>query len=227
MPATVAVTRPLPQAEGTARRLAAQGFVPRIVPLLRRERVPADLGTDGVAALAFTSRSAPQILADVHDPALKDRPVFCVGEATAREARAAGFAHVEHAAGDVAALAALIARRRPGRLVHLSGEAQQGDLVGAIRAAGGEAERRILYRMRAGGPLPAAPCDAVLLYSPRTAAAFAGEAAGTPWRASACVALSPEVAAALAPLRPAAVAARPSEDDLLRALCALPLAASR
>ncbi|WP_415491802.1 uroporphyrinogen-III synthase, partial [Brevundimonas diminuta] len=46
-------------------------------------------------------------------PRFRRHPVFAVGDATAEAARAAGFADVRSAAGDIHALARLIAAEAP------------------------------------------------------------------------------------------------------------------
>ncbi|ORE92360.1 uroporphyrinogen-III synthase [Stappia sp. 22II-S9-Z10] len=101
------MTRPEPQASGTARRLAALGYTPLVAPLLQVVPVTGD-GTEagegpgsanGIGTLALTSRTAALILA-AH-PAFHSLPVAAVGSATAAEARRAGFTRVNDAAGTV------------------------------------------------------------------------------------------------------------------------------
>jgi len=71
--------------------------------------------------------------------------------------------------GDVAALARLIAARRPGVVLHPSARTPAGDLAGALRAAGVEARASILYETTPTG-LAAPPAAAIaLLHSPRAA----------------------------------------------------------
>ena len=188
----VAVTRPEPQASRTAQRLIAAGHTPILAPLLVFRPLPAGpIDAASFDALAITSRSAVAALAALagSEPdqagmeALRTLPVFAVGEATADAARATGFAHVTSANGDAAALAALLAERlAPGaRILHLAGADQAADLGALLRPHGLAVEVRIMYRMEAAGALPAplveaaarAEVDAVLVYSPRTAAVYA------------------------------------------------------
>lgn len=213
MTARVAVTRPEPQASDTATRLAALGYcvvkAPLLVPVPR-----GDPGTpDGVGSLALTSRTAATVLAK--HPGFHGLPVYAVGEATAAEARRAGFRLVDSAAGDVETLLPRLAGA-PEPVVHMCGEDHRGDLVERLRAAGKAAERRILYAMEPAGALPETPVDAVLLYSPRTAALYA-ERMPEAWRGAVCVALSAAVAAPVAAL-PHVVAERPDEASALAAL---------
>jgi hypothetical protein len=75
--------------------------------------------------------------------------VIAVGEATAAEARARGFADVEAAAGDAAALAALInTTRRPedGALCLAVGEGYALDLAAALRAKGFRVLKFLVFR---------------------------------------------------------------------------------
>lgn len=219
MSLTVAVTRPQPQADGTAARLRRAGYRVLLAPLLSIEPLGDGGPAAEFAALAFTSRTAPMLLAGRRD--LHAMPVYAVGAATAREAERAGFREVVSADGDAAALAALIARQPRGPVLHLSGEAQRGELVGRLARAGIPAERRALYRMAEAAALPDEAADVALIYSPRTAALFRRLADGTPWRAAACAVLSPAVAEALGPWPAVRIARRSDEDAMLAALAGL------
>jgi hypothetical protein len=120
---------------GAAGRSAAGG--PRPVAVV-------DLS--GVAALAFTSVNGVAAFARLHGD--RDRPVFAVGDRTARAAREAGFADVASADGDVEALAALIlgqAARLDGAVLHPCALEPAGDLVSPLVAAGLSARRLAVY----------------------------------------------------------------------------------
>jgi uroporphyrinogen-III synthase len=102
-------------------------------------------------ALILTSRAAARAL----PPAAL--PVIAVGEATAAEARARGFADVRAAAGDAQALAALIgATLKPegGTLCLAVGEGYALDLAAALRAKGFRVLRRVVYAARTSAALP-------------------------------------------------------------------------
>ena len=134
----------------------------------------------GVQALVLTSANAVPALAG-SDPG---RPVFVVGEATAWAARAAGCGDVRAAAGDATRLARLIigqCRPEGGPLLHLAGTEVRPGLADALAAVGFELRR--LGGLP--GASPPAACrqpaveairreaiDAVLLFSPRSAAIF-------------------------------------------------------
>jgi uroporphyrinogen-III synthase len=223
----VLIPRPEPQAQRLAAELRAEGWAPLIWPLLRIEPLArADL-TDARAVL-FTSANAVAQAAQAPIPAL------CVGEATARAARAAGFADVRAAEGDAASLGRLVvASLDPagGPLAFVRGETVAADLAGALRAAGFDVREQVVYAARPETTVPTeidaamreGGLRAALFYSPRTAAAFAALAA--PWRAglarAAAVAISP---AAAAPLRALGfsrvIAAKRPDDDAVRAALA-------
>ena len=226
----VLVTRPEPQATGTARRLEALGHVPLVAPMLETVALPpAQIPPAG--ALAVTSRTALEVLAGHPDlPAILGRRLYAVGDATAAAARALGFTHVASAAGDVGDLARLIAADAPaGGVTHLAGEERAGDLSGDLARRGIAATTLALYRMAAAERLPgptvaalrAGAIDAILVYSPRSAAALlaAAERDGV----AAVVLATPLLVlskAVAAPFRAAgaarlSVARRPDETALL------------
>jgi len=215
---TVAVTRPEPQASDTVERLAERGYTVVRAPVLAAEPLDGWGAAAGIGTLAITSRTAARMLGD--HPEFLTIPTYCVGAASACEAQAAGARTVFEAAGDVDALAALLIRDARPPVVHLSGQDQRGDLVGALRAAGIAAERRIVYRMVAAESLPAlaGALDATMLYSPRSAAIYTRLATCLPWREAACVALSAAVAAHAPQGVVVATAGTPDEPALLAAL---------
>ena len=130
------ITRAQPGAARTAARLSALGFDPVVAPLLKIRALPQpapDL-TD-VAALVFTSRNAVSAFASL--TAARDRSVLTVGDATAEAARAAGFADVRSASGDLKALAQLIAADLPpfvhgNVLLHPAAREPAGDLAALL-----------------------------------------------------------------------------------------------
>ena len=130
-------------------------------------------------ALILTSANAAPALSA---PA-RQLPLFAVGDATARAAKAAGCSTVIAATGSGADLARLIARRcRPerGALLHLSGEDVRPGLAEELAAAGFDLRRQAVYRAVPARALSAPAIqalarrrvDAVLLFSPRTAQTF-------------------------------------------------------
>ena len=217
------VTRARPGAEATAARLRQLGRVPLVAPLLEVRSIEVEVDLAGVGALAFTSANA----VPAAPRAAVGLPVFAVGDATADAARTAGFAAVESASGDVAALAALIARRRgafAGDLLHLCASEPAGDLRSPLEAAGVRLRQTPVYEtvslpitadVEAAWP----HLSAVLLHSPKAARAFDTTTAS--WSAGHLdvLCLSEAVAAPLG--RRAArilVADRPDEAALLNLL---------
>ena len=218
--ARVWITRAEPGAARTADRLREQGFEPLIRPLLAVEFLPADLpDIDGFAALAFTSRNGVAAFAALSSR--RDRPVFAVGDATARAAREIGFTEVESADGDLMALARLVASRASGPILAPVAETPAGDLGQAVRAAGGAASIQSVAVYRTASTDASAPdaFDAVLVHSPRAAQVLA-QAGRTPALArTAVVCISPAAAAPLRDIGLApAVASAPREDALLASL---------
>jgi uroporphyrinogen-III synthase len=228
----VLITRPLADAEELARALEVRGHRALIAPVLTIEPIPdAVPDLEGVQALVLTSANAVPALAGT-DPG---RPVFAVGEATAQAARAAGCSDVRPAAGDAASLARLISadcRPEGGALLHLAGTEVRPGLAEALAAAGFELRRQAVYRAVAATRLPAPvieairrrAVDAVLLFSPRSAAIFVDlivrhDLAGCLGRTEA-VCLSAAVAAPCGRLSWARlrVATRPEVEMLLRQL---------
>lgn len=232
------VTRPREDAAGLTAALVARGIEPLLEPLLsielaRDAEAVLAAALPGAQAALFTSANGVRAFARVSPR--RDLPAFAVGDATARAARAAGFARIESAGGDVHALAALAARRldpAAGALIHAAASAVAGDLAGELARAGFTVRRLRLYEAVAATRLTAESHDALaarvvgaaIFFSPRTAETFVtlACAAGLQDRATsiAAVVLSPAVAAALDPLtwRRIEIAAAPNEPALLAAL---------
>jgi len=232
------ITRPEPDAQGTAASLRALGHEVLVMPLLRIEPVDdADFGPESWAAIVMTSANAARAVA-VHRrfSALRAVPSFVVGERTREVAQAVGFADVTSAGGNAAALARLVrARLSPdaGPLLYLAGEQRRTELESALRDFG----LRVVVTYRAvaltelsqgvKAALVAGEIDGILHFSRRSADAFvvAAEAAGALHNALAArhYCLSAQVAAAFAnePAARIQVAARPDEQSLI-ALVTLP-----
>ena len=188
MALTALITRPQEDAEPLAAALAAREIATLIEPLLTITPLPATaapLAEDlaGVQAILFTSANGVRAFADLSSR--RDIGVLAVGDATAATARAAGFTAVESAGGDVKDLVRLAKQRlKPagGPLFHAAGSAVAGDLAQLLAADGFALRRRMLYEAQpareigraAREALQARRIDLVLLFSPRTAATFAG-----------------------------------------------------
>ena len=180
------VTRPEPDDGRTAEALRTLGHKPLLSPMLDIVLEPAKpLPDRNFQAVLVTSSNA--VLALANHPQ-RDRlaalPLLAVGDRTALEARRAGFRNARSAGGavpDVVALArsSLDAEGRP--LLYAAGENQAGDLAQALGGAGFSVDTVVVYRAEPRtsladetvAALRAQAVDGVLVYSQRSAAAFA------------------------------------------------------
>jgi uroporphyrinogen-III synthase len=221
------VTRASPGAEATAGRVAALGWTPLVDPLLAVRALSPTVELAGVVALAFTSVNGVTAFARLTFD--RARRVFAVGARTAAAARAAGFARVVSADGDVETLARLIAGQAAsldGAILHPSALEPAGDLLSPLEAAGLSARRLAVYETAARRPAEETlavldTLDAELLHSPRAARILADLLADRPAPHLRALCLSPAVAAPLEASRQAgtlgsvAFAPRPDETALL------------
>ncbi|OJU52298.1 MAG: hypothetical protein BGO02_03450 [Brevundimonas sp. 67-6] len=216
------VTRAEPGAALTADRLTALGFTPITAPLLTLAPLPGalDAAPDpaAVAALALTSPNGVEAFTPLI-PRFRRHPVFAVGDATAEAARAAGFADVRSASGDIHALARLIAAEAPpGPLLAPGAREPAGDLAALLPDR--PVHRLPVYAaFETHAPAPEL-FDAVMLHSPRAARALASDLprAASSGRIAICIS-----DAAAIPLRPfdftqIRIAATPDEPAMLSAL---------
>lgn len=230
----VLVTRPQWDAARTAARLAELGHQAVVEPLLAVEPIAIEKIPQGpFAALAATSANAMRVAGGMAAlDSLRALTLHAVGNRTAIAAREAGFKIAIDADGDAVALAQNLSRyvKPPARVLHLAGEERQQELGPLLAVHGIEVEVLSLYRMHTADRLGAAAAsisagqvDAVLHFSPRSAATFAAlvkqrglaEAA----RALRHLCLSHAVAAPLAAIGvKAEVAAAPNEAALLALL---------
>jgi len=226
------VTRPEPDAKRLADALRACGHAVIVAPLLRIEALEhAEIGSGPWAAILVTSANAAQAVARHRRlAALRSLPVFAVGERSAQAMRAAGFADVASADGDVHHLADLITAhlKPPARLLYLAAADRSGDIAGDLRAQNLTVHTAAVYRAVAvdAMPRPAAEAlvagvDGVLHFSRRTAEAYvtvarvAGLLANALKPAHFCVSAQvaePLVLAGAADIR---IAPRPTEAALL------------
>ena len=232
----VLVTRPKEDARGFAAALAARGHEALLEPLLSVEVLqPGEAPVDllGVQALLFTSANGVRAFAA--RTALRDVPVYTVGDASAQAARDAGFGYVQSAAGDVEALARLVEgnlKPTKGSLFHAAASVVAGDLQGRLEKSGFAVRRCILYRTvevdrLTNGTFEAlsmGEVDVITFFSPRTAATFVrlveemGIQGALGHTRAAC--LSEAVAAKLSdlPWADIIVAERPDQDALIACL---------
>lgn len=214
------VTRTEPGATATADRLKALGHEPLVSPVLAYRVLPgARVNLARATALALTSRNAVRIFSQLTEH--RSLPVFVTGEGTAAAARQAGFATINAADGDVADLAALIAKVSPeAQVVWPAPLEAAGDLIALLAGHGVRAERQAIYATEATGAAPPEGAEAVLVHSAKGARAVAEVLDPGRARSLQLFAISAQAAAPLAklPFARVAVAPRPNETALLSLL---------
>jgi len=143
-----------------------------ISPLI--DIAPIDTDMPDCDAAIFTSTHGV-----AHGPQAMGRRAYCLGHATTQAARQAGW-HAQQAGQDAETLiAALIALRPQGRLVHFSGTHTRGNVAGHLSAAALTANSVAVYdqqvqslsniaQKRLNGKIPVI----VPLFSPRSALQF-------------------------------------------------------
>lgn len=232
--ARVLVTRPAPAADRSAARYRAAGHEVHVAPLLAF--APLDPGpgalppAKGLAALVATSARGIEAAVPLLSTAHYALPLHAVGEATARAARAAGFAETHAAEGDLIALAAALraALPRGSEVLHLAPRDRSGDLAGLLAPAGIACRLVELYAMDPVGSLPqdvrtalAAGSGSVVapVYSRRSAQALADALAAWSDRPRfRFLAISAEAGEPLAGLGPVELAKTPDEAGLMALL---------
>ena len=188
-----------------------------VAPLLAIQSIPQAVpDLTGVAALAFTSANGVAAFAALTSD--RTRPVFTVGDTTARAAREVGFTQVRSAAGGLDRLAALLLAQPSGASPLLVPGALEpaGDLPALLRGRVEAAALPVYVAVETGAAAPGA-FEAVLIHSARAARALATLG---PFRGQTAVALS---AAAADPLGDCSgleirLARTPDEAALLAAL---------
>ena len=226
--ARVLVTRPAADCARTGETLRALGHEAVLSPVLDVRTLPVELPSRNWQAALFTSRNAA--IRASSDAIGCDTTCLAVGAATAEAVRARGFATVHEAGGDATSLFDLaLARLRPddGPLVHPCGVHRSGRLPESLQAHGFEVVTAPCYETvflpladHARAMLVTGEIDVVLLYSARSARAFAAAVEGIELSAVALLAMSESVADALPQTwrKWTHWPARPSETGLLASL---------
>ncbi|HWV21812.1 MAG TPA: uroporphyrinogen-III synthase [Devosia sp.] len=177
------VTRPEPDAQASVDRLAALGIEAVAAPLLARTALDFHLpDVSGFAALAVTSANALRALEEKGLLAtLRHLPVYAVGDRTAYEARALGFAEVLSAGGTFERLSTMLAlARMEGPVLYPAGRHLSDDLAQALAPHGILVVTATVYDMVAESDFPDSTLRALesggfgaaLIYSRRTAEIF-------------------------------------------------------
>jgi len=156
----VLLTRPLEQSRILAETLEAEGIEPLIWPLTRVHPTVTELKLPyDIDGILFTSANGVRALAALTER--RDLPALCVGGATTRAARAAGYLNCFSAEGDAQALADLARRSGLRRFLHPRGRDAAGDLAGWLAETGQRVIEAVLYEARETGAPPAPVADAL------------------------------------------------------------------
>lgn len=233
----VLVTRPLPAAEATARRLEAAGHRPILLPLMQATHLTSAASAalkQPFSAIVLTSAEAVRVLASLDGEMARHltTPCFCVGEATARAAAELGFTDIRIGDGTGKALAGVILsaadtlRKHP--LLYLTVSPRSDDLESALRQHRVAYRTVECYRME---PIAHPPGllqdlartdrpDAVLLYSRETARQLMALLSEADLDAASFTPLYLCLSAAIAEALPgdavSEIAAKPDEESLFR-----------
>jgi uroporphyrinogen-III synthase len=226
------ITRPLPDAHETVARVLELGHETLVQPLLTIAFAPAPNDLPEPAAIMVTSRNSIRAIQTwPHALRWRQTPMFVTGDATARDATAAGFADVRDGGGDAASLrraVRAVLRPEAGPLLYPAARDRTGGLAEAMTAAGYDVSIVEAYRAEVAAAfdqpvreaLGGDRLDGVLLYSRRTAQAFLALATAgglvEHLRRPTYYVLSEQVAAALQEIGPdARWPAQPDEGSLL------------
>jgi uroporphyrinogen-III synthase len=232
----VLVTRPAPDGERTARRLAALGHEPVLSPVISIEPtqppprlIPGPLPD----VILVTSANALRAVEHHRERAdLQDLPLLAVGARTAALAERMGFRDVEAAGGTATSLIEMAWERMSegGTALYLAGRNRAVDIAAALGPSGIDVSMVVVYAaqaephmtLQADLMLREDALDVVLHHSARSAALLLAQIQDDPdlWRAAAGLThlcLSQQVATALKPLggETVLIARQPDEKSLL------------
>lgn len=219
----VLLTRPRAQSEAFAATLPA-GWEAAIWPVIEIEPAAFDRARiDDAATLIFTSARAVEALGPL------GKTAWCVGDATARAAEAAGAAPRDGGGDAETMLGRILAGPDEGPYLHVRGADARVDLAARLRAAGRAAADLVVYRaVETGAPPPwlaemlnRGDLGAAAFFSPRSAGCFAAAAPRAGLAHVRAVAISAATAARLRGLGFARVeiAAEPTAAAMRAALC--------
>lgn len=175
------MTRPEPDASLSAERLRALGHDVIISPLLEVKFSDAPLSWEANTEIIVTSKNGVRALASLaHETMRVHAPIIAVGDATAALAKQAGFANVFSASGTTEDLVALIADKKPNKLLYICGRDRKSNLEEKLHTLGiplNIAERyhadfvKVLHE-ETQKALINQSIDGILFYSARSAQAF-------------------------------------------------------
>ncbi len=219
MTKTVWITRTRPSADESADMWRAAGFTPLVLPVLKVRAIESGtVPRDTV--IIFTSKNGV-----AHFKGNGQRAI-CVGDATAKKARAAGYRNVVSVDGTSADVTTWVQQNLPKThpICHVSGWHVRGSISEDLQASGFSASRLKTYRSFPIQAWPDQPVDLAAFYSPLAAQVFAQEAEGRDVSALTAVCISAATAQALEGLMLAGcvIAANPREDEQIAVAKTIP-----
>jgi uroporphyrinogen-III synthase len=181
----VLLTRPMAEAERTAKALRAMGHEAIIAPVLTIETIEnAAIGPGPYSAVLLTSGNAARAIAQhPRRSSLIALDCFAVGAQTAAAARQAGFGTIHVAGGDGGDLARLVGEALKDKslpLLYLAGNDRARDMAAELAPHGITLDLAVVYRASAVRNFPpavvaalrAGTIDGVMHYSRRSTAIF-------------------------------------------------------
>ena len=144
----ILLTRPLEDCSEMIIKFKSLGHQVSHLPLLSIEKIDYDqINFSDYKGIIFTSANAVKYLD--HKNIDKNLLCFCVGSATEKKARSAGFQNVIAAEGNVVNLKELILQnfdQKDGQLIYISGETISVDLDQQLTNEGYSVKRIVNYR---------------------------------------------------------------------------------
>ena len=175
------ITRPTEDSSHLFKTLTDKGYDAFVEPLLDITFNEVKIDTKNCQAIVFTSANG--VRAYIYNKGTTDLPVYAVGDATAREAKKAGFKIIHISQGDVVFLSETIkehAKPEEGALYHGAGSVIAKDLSALLSAHKYAVKRQALYEAVPTVAISRTVCtylkngsiSGILLMSPRTADIF-------------------------------------------------------
>ena len=175
------ITRPTEDSSHLFKTLTDKGYDVFVEPLLDITYNEVKIDTENCQAIVFTSANG--VRAYIHNKGTTDLPVYAVGDATATEAKKAGFKIIHISQGDVVFLSETIkehAKPKDGALYHGAGSVVAKDLSALLSAHKYVVKRQTLYEAVPAVCISRTVCNhlkkgfisGVVLMSPRTADIF-------------------------------------------------------
>lgn len=178
----VLLTRPHASASRLPALLRAAGHEAIVSPVIEIVSTGVNVQRGQAQAIVATSANAMSCLTDDAAQMLCDLPVYVVGQVTAAQAQARGFAKPLVVAASAHGLADAIGSRErsPLSFLYLAGKDRKSELERALRAGGHSVDTAVVYEARAVRALDAdvetalrtGGVDAVLHFSRRSADIF-------------------------------------------------------